>query len=108
MATREAVKVSGKSIAAFYARWAPGAVVECVDHTFRADSIGITATVTNSSNKSYIRMELIKDGKPVGSGLTPPKKVSDVVALTEDSITYRIWAGDDNTATWRIVTEAVR
>lgn len=110
MATREAVKVTGKSIAAFYERWQPGTVVECTDNTFRAAAIGTAVTVLEGGTKTYSRVRLYQpDGTVKLTSIGRPDRVSKVTALTDDSITYAIFSDSlEHTATWRIVTEAVR
>lgn len=107
MATREAVKVSGKSVAEFYARMTEGERIECVENTYRlhmgTDLSGRVATVVRPG-KTSVALEM--DGGPFH--MVPPKRVADVLELTEDTITYRIPGREGYTATWRILPTAVR
>lgn len=104
MATREVVKVSGKSVAAFFERWQPGTRVECIDNTYRAASIGM-AGVVEHHKKTSNAVRFDETGKL--GWLRVPEKVSKVTGMTDDTVTYAIFSDTlDHTATWRIVSEA--
>lgn len=87
--------ITGKSIAAFWSRVAFGTRMTCLDNTFHSHRA--TGVVTKPG-KTSLRLTTW-EGRHFW--LNPPKRVSDVIALTHDTITYRI-GNDHHTATWRI------
>lgn len=98
----EQLKISGKSIADFYARCIPGVRLECVENTYRPAATGTTGVVT-SATKSSVDLDL--DNGAHGR-INIPKRVSEVVALTPDSITRKLAGGNGKgTATWRILPD---
>jgi len=99
MATRELVKVTGKSIAAFYERMTVGAVVECLENTYIPSRAGMRGTVSRPGKTS---IGLAFTGVN-GYRMSRPQRVSDVLELTEDTITYRMAEREGHTVTWRIV-----
>lgn len=104
MATREAVKVSGKSIAAFYERMGVGAQVECIENTYIPSRAGIVGTVLRPGKTS---LDLEVAGVR-GYQMSTPRRVSDVLEMTDDTIKYNLESRDGHTVTWRIVIETVR
>jgi hypothetical protein len=103
MATREAVKVTGKSIAAFYERLQPGVRIECTENTYRPAAAGIGGQVLRS-NKSTVTFR--RDDNGTEGAIFRPGRVGIVRSITDDSITYDLARHAGHTATWRIVAES--
>lgn len=94
------MEITGKTIAAFWSRVTDGTRLTCIGNTYRGEeAIGITGTVTKPG-KTSIGLSR-DDGRSFW--IYPPKTVSGVVALTDDTITYRIDKRGDHTATWKIL-----
>lgn len=93
MTTATAVKITGKNIAAFWARAEVGTQMECVENTYIPSRAGLQVTVTRPGKTTI--------GCGRGYNINPPKRVSDVVALTEDSITYKLAHREGHTVTWK-------
>lgn len=88
--------ITRKTIDAFWKRCEAGARLTCLDNTFRPRPEGIHH-VTRPGKTSVHLVD--QDGHDFW--LSPPRRVSDVLELDGDTITYRI-GRDDHTATWRI------
>lgn len=99
MSTRELVKVTRKSIDAFYERWTTGTVVECVENTYIPGRAGVRGAVWRPGKTS---IGLAFAGEQ-GHRVSLPQRVSDVLELTEDAIKYRLPLREGHTVTWRIV-----
>lgn len=102
MATRELVKVTGKSIAAFYERLQPGVRIECIENTYRPAAVGISGRVLRS-NKSTVTFGRDDNGEE--GAIFRPSHVGSVRSVTDDAITYDHVRRDGHTVTWRIVAE---
>lgn len=91
-------KPTGKSIAAFRDRITIGARLECIENTRVPERIGFTVTVTRPG-KTRVNAK-----GPGGENMiwTFPARVSDVVALTDDAITYRSGRFGD-LITWKVL-----
>lgn len=99
-APAEQLKISAKSIADFYARCVPGVRLECTENTYRPAATGTTGVVT-SATKSSVDLDL--DNGTHGR-INIPTRVSEVTALTPDSITRKLAGGNGKgAATWRIL-----
>ncbi len=91
-------KITRKTIDAFWSKVAKGTRLVCLANTYRGeDAVGATGVMEKTGKTSMMLRE--DDGKTFW--LYPPRNVSGVVALTEDTITYKI-GNEDHTATWRI------
>lgn len=101
MATRELVKVTRKSIDAFYARMTVGTVVECLENTYIKARVGVRGTVSQPGKTAIS----LKAAGVDGYRMSLPERVSDVLELTEDTIRYKLASREGHTVTWRIVAE---
>lgn len=100
MSVDTAVKITGKSIAEFWARIETGTVLECTENTCLPERVGQRWTVTRPGKTSIIAT-MPEGGR---ARLNPPTRASDVIALTDDSITYKIEHREGHTATWKLVS----
>lgn len=89
---------TAKSIAAFRDRLTAGARVKCLENTYIPERAGLVATVA-TPGKTSIRL----DAAGATSWMNFPARVRDVVALTRNTITYRIEHRGENTCTWEIL-----
>lgn len=93
------IKPTRKSIDAFRDRLVEGVRIECIENTRTPVRVGAVATVTKPGKSRIGMSEPDRPGNPV---LTFPARVSDVVALTDDSITYRSGRFGD-LITWKVL-----
>lgn len=90
-----------RELAAFKARIQAGTTLVCVENTYSAahgfDRSGLVATIVKAGKNVH---DATMNGKTYRMSM--PTRASDVVALSEDTITYKV-GRDDHTVTWRIV-----
>jgi hypothetical protein len=82
-----------------------GAVVECVENTYRPVLNGSTRRVTGV-RKSSLDVELLSGhdaGKPGGFVMALPARAGDVLSLSDDTVTFRIGRGE-HTCTFRVIS----
>lgn len=91
------IKPTGKSIAEFRERIIIGTRLECVQNTSVPERVGAVVEVTALEGKVFRTRS--DRGRAVWNF---PSRVSDVVALTDDSITYRSGCFGD-LITWKVV-----
>lgn len=79
------IKPTGKLIAEFRERLVEGVRIECLENTLIPDRVGAVATVVKPG-KTVFQMHEEKRGH---THWKFPARVSDVVALSDNTITYR-------------------
>lgn len=97
------IKVTGAGIRAFFEQLKYGTVIECQGNSYRlemgTDLTGYRAMVTRPG-KTSISLRGMGDDKPFH--MSPPSRAGDVLAITADSITYKVGRGE-HTTTWKLV-----
>lgn len=92
------ITITRKTIDAFWAKVSVGTRLTCLANTYRGEAaVGATGVLEKPGKTSMMLRR--DDGKAFW--LYPPRTVSGVVALTDDTITYKI-GRDEHTATWKI------
>lgn len=100
--------ITGKSLAAFRDRLTTGTRLRCIENTYIPHRAGLEAIVTKPG-KSTVRLQATTSTGNIEAGgtcwMSPPTRVRDVLAMTEDAITYLIDPATrgDHKATWRIL-----
>ena len=90
--------ISRKTIDAFFDQIKGGARLTCLANTYNEKAPGISGIVGKAGKTTIM---LMRDDSLNTFWLNRPKRVRDVVELTNDTITYKI-GRDEHTATWKV------